>query len=65
MKQMRNKKKKGYFLDLVAFTIVFSLLYAIAIPRLLRIKISNPSESTGSVKINCDSPDWKKKPICN
>ena len=44
---MRNKKKKGYFLDLVAATIVFSLLYAIAIPRLIRIKISNPSESTG------------------
>ena len=62
---MRNKKKKGYFLDLVAATIVLSLLYAIAIPRLIRIKISNPSESTGYVKINCDSLVWKKKPICN
>jgi len=26
---------------------------------------SNPSESTGSVKINCDSPVWKNKPRCN
>ena len=26
---------------------------------------SNPNASTGSVKINCDSPVWKKKPICN
>ncbi len=26
---------------------------------------SNPSESTGSVKINCDSPVWENKPRCN
>ena len=26
---------------------------------------SNPSASTGSVKINCDSPVWKNKPRCN
>ena len=65
MKQMRNKNKKGYFLDLVAFTIVLYIFSVLVIQRLIRNKISNPSESTGSVKINCDSPDWKKKPICN
>ena len=26
---------------------------------------SNPSASTGSAKINCDSPVWKNKPRCN
>ena len=26
---------------------------------------SNPNASTGSVKINCDSPVWKNKPKCN
>ena len=26
---------------------------------------SNPNVSTGSIKINCDSPVWKNKPRCN
>ena len=65
MKQMRNKNNKGYLLDLVAFIIVLYILSILVIRISIRNKISNPSESTGSVKINCDSPDWKKKPICN
>ena len=28
-------------------------------------KVTNPNATTGSVKINCDSPVWKNKPRCN
>ena len=62
---MKNKNKNGYILDLVAFIIVFYILSVLVFMWSVRIKLPNPSESTGSVKINCDSPDWKKKPICN
>ena len=65
MKQMRNKNKKVYFLDLVFFICVFYILSVLVIQRSIRNKISNPSESTGSVKVNCDSPVGKNKPICN
>ena len=62
---MKNKNKNGYILDLVAFIIVFYILSVLVIRISIRNKISNPSESTTSVKVNCDSPAWKKKPICN
>ena len=62
---MKNKNKNGYILDLVAFIIVFYILSVLVFMWSVRIKLPNPSESTGSVKINCDSPAWKKKPICN
>ena len=62
---MRNKNKKLYFLDYVFFTCVFCILFALVIQRSIKNKISNPSESTSSVKINCDSPVWKNKPRCN
>ena len=65
MKQIRNKNKKGYFLDFVAFTIVLYILTVLVFTWSARIKMPKPSESNGSVKVNCDSPAWKKKPICN